>query len=245
MKITIFALACIIALALSASLNQTISNLSLVSGTTTNFTLSVSTTALTDAGVGTYTVTVASTISAAGTAIRYDAVACANTGTTSYSLSANASSLKIFAAEASTGTDASTATAWGYDQTGGTAATFLVYAGAAGTYTSSSTTYATGAITSQASVGTHTKTAGSATTYSLAISALSEANRNTIGLPMSNETGYYVCFSQLNAGTSSVINTSGENLDTAASWTAANNVTVGAYGAAAIAGFAATLAYAF
>ena len=225
----IIALFCIIALASAASNNQTIAETTLSTATAGNWTFSLSTTTLTD-GVGTYSAIFKVTPAALdASAADLHEVLCIDTQTSGHSLSADKTGLTAFGL---TATEASTATF--------VAGSTALNVGTAANYTHSTTTFNHGAMPAVTSpAGTDSL---SATAAQVTYSSLSEANRVTIGLPMSNGTAYYACWQQLNLA-SAVAFTSAA--DVSSSWVGRQNITIGAYGAAVVAGFAATLAYAF
>ena len=241
MKI-IFAL-CLL-LALAACNNQTIGVTTLVDPSDFKMDFSLSTTAIdSTSGAGTYSAVVNITTTAAPTAASFYAALCIGTGTTSHSLSADKTGLKIFIAETQTGANTA-GTAWGWNETD-SAGSFIWYSSAVANYTHSSTAYNTGATapaTRATAPGTDTASGATQTTYTLTYTGLADADRTTLGLPMSNESEAYLCWSQTASATTVAAT---EVVATAQGWAAGKNITIGAYGAAAIAGFAATLAYAF
>ena len=222
---------------MAAAASQTITDQVAASATTGNWTVSVATVTATD-GTESYNVSVTVTPAALDAAASdfYDLM-CIDLGTSSFTLSEDKSSMRAFHFEIGDKSDAATFVAHG--------TTARVDAGAAATYTNSSTTYNHGLLASQTGVATLGEDA-TATAYTFKYSALTEANRNSIGFPMSNATGYYACWLQMDLGTAlGAITTAADLTVSSSAWTGRGNLTIGAYGAAVVAGFAATLAYAF
>ena len=220
--------------AATTSVNQTYTNTVLASNTTTNWTMTLSTNTLTD-GVGTYDLTLKLTLSAtvSGTADDEYYVICLDHGTSGFSLSADKTSMTAFAVTAVAGATATFV---------GTNGAMTIAVGTAANYTHSSTSYNHGVM---ADVGTPASTDTLTTTGGQMVwTAVTEAQRTTLGLPKSYESGMFVCWSQGPVATGSKLDfTSATAIGSA--WVNKNNVTIGAYGAAVVAGFAATLAYAF